>query len=147
MPHGVYTIQNYGTGINCSLSVLFPSTVTLTSINIDSTLTGDQTTRKGCLLAGGRDYVEIRGGHELDPMFMATYIDYCGHYEGSSDENVSSGSLSRQLRVDVGCGNTVLRLVSSGSQENSVSFQLELFVDSNTSLCPRKRLQVEEKNN
>ena len=148
MPHGSYTIQNFGRKINCSVSILFPSTLTLTNLKVGvgnvSEVAGEQEARaqrrderlqRQCSSRGLDDYVEIRGGHDLDPMFMATYNDYCGNFPDLVDE---SNATAREPRVDVGCGNTVMRLVSSGGQHNSVSFQMELFFDTQTSPCTRK---------
>lgn len=149
VPHGSYTIQNFGRKINCSVSILFPSTLTLTHLNVvvkdGSNSSTEQEIRedeKGAILQrqcssrGLDDYVEIRGGHDLDPMFMATYNDYCGIFP---DVVQDSNATARQPRVDVGCGNTVMRLVSSGTQYNSVSFGMELFFDTQTSPCARKK--------
>lgn len=89
-----------------------------------------------CSSRGLSDYVEIRGGHDLDPMFMSKYNDYCGQFQAPIYEE---NETTHRPRVDVGCGNTVMRLVSSGTQENSVSFGLELFFDTQTSPCPRRK--------
>lgn len=96
-----------------------------------------ETLHRQCHDRGLSDYVEIRGGHELDPMFMATFNDYCGIFPDVS-EGSNVNATQRALRVDVGCGNTVMRLVSSGVHVNSVSFQMELFFDTQT--CPRSKI-------
>lgn len=142
MPYGLYTIQNFGRKINCSVSILFPSSLTLSymSIGIPETRNGTMDLRahrpeRQCSSRGLTDYVEIRGGHDLDPMFMSKYNDYCGLFQASTNED---NETTKRPRVDVGCGNTVMRLVSSGTQENKVSFGMTLFFDTQTSPCPRR---------
>ncbi|GFQ73980.1 corticotropin-releasing factor-binding protein [Trichonephila clavata] len=67
---------------------------------------------------GIHDYVEIRGGDGLDPNLMKVAIDYCG-----------LKSLPSAHPISVACGNTAVRLVSSGHFENSVTFSFDIPAD------------------
>lgn len=94
------------------------------------------------------DYVEIRGGDGLDPTEMFTADNYCGHdlMPGELLDNISSishetDSLLPNIashKIDVFCGNTAVRLVSSGKFENSVTVAFTILLDlkSPTLTCP-----------
>ncbi|PRD19816.1 UNVERIFIED_CONTAM: Corticotropin-releasing factor-binding protein [Trichonephila clavipes] len=71
-----------------------------------------------CRKRGIHDYVEIRGGDGLDPNLMKVAIDYCG-----------LNSLPSEHPISVACGNTAVRLVSSGHFENSVTFSFDIPAD------------------
>lgn len=89
--------------------------------------------------------MEIRGGDGLDPAEMFTADNYCGHdlMPGELLGHSKSTSIDFLFRVashkiDVFCGNTAVRLVSSGTYENSVTIAFTILLDlkSPTLTCP-----------
>lgn len=134
-PAGVYTLRNHGRSANCSISIIYPETIQILSTNVGNqryTMPGrymdvETGTLHKCKKRGMSDYVEIRGGDGLDPGMMSVAEDFCG-----------LDSFPRKTTVDIGCGNTAVRLVSSGQFENSVTFQYNFLNDftSLSLLCP-----------
>ncbi|XP_054713089.1 corticotropin-releasing factor-binding protein-like [Uloborus diversus] len=134
-PSGVYTLRNYGQRVNCTMSIIFPETfqILASSVGRHSTpITGrtmDVETGivKKCKKLGLEDYVEVRGGDGLDPSMMSVAEDFCG-----------TDSVPGRSSVDVACGNSAVRLVSSGKFENSVTVSFDLLMDwgSPSLVCP-----------
>ena len=98
-----------------------------------------------CRGSGSLDYVELRGGDGLDPSSMEIAADFCGvdslpgafllssqlHPEKTSltVTSILSSTFSAANKIDILCGNTAIRLVSSGMYQNSVTFSFDLFMD------------------
>lgn len=89
--------------------------------------------------------MEIRGGDGLDPAEMFTADNYCGHdlMPGELDDpsklfNTDSPNPLASHKIDVFCGNTAVRLVSSGKFENSVTVAFTILLDLKTPTltCP-----------
>lgn len=141
----LYTLRNHGRQVNCTASVLFPSSVTLLNMDIgdqqegtlllstNETSEASLTIRKKCRENGCQDYFEVRVGDDLDPLVMSPVANFCGTFNAAL-----LGTPSNATRVDVECGNTAVRLVSSGRRENSVTLLLDLFVDVDSKPCPRR---------
>lgn len=133
-PQGTYTLRNYNRKSNCSISVIFPLSVNIlaTSAGVQSgwpkqTMDFETGLLSKCRKRGLRDYVEVRGGDGLDPNLMKVAIDFCG-----------LKSIPRQQPVTIACGNTAVRLVSSGNFENSVTFSFDIPSDLSSLdlICP-----------
>ncbi|XP_015917862.2 corticotropin-releasing factor-binding protein [Parasteatoda tepidariorum] len=121
-PQGTYTLRNYNRKSNCSISVIFPLSVNIlaTSVGVQSgwpqkTLDIETGLLTKCRKRGIHDYVEIRGGDGLDPNLMKVAVDYCG-----------MRSLPSETPITVACGNTAVRLISSGHFENSITFSFDI---------------------
>lgn len=137
---GFYTLRNYGRPINCSVSILFPEWFRILSLSVGvqrymyprQHINFDVETGslRKCYKRGLSDYVEIKGGNGLDPGMMEVAEDFCG-LDSTPNKNT----------ISVGCGNTAVRLVSSGLYENSVTFQFGLLenFDSLNLACPARR--------
>ncbi|XP_023220069.1 corticotropin-releasing factor-binding protein-like isoform X1 [Centruroides sculpturatus] len=142
-PAGVYTLRNHGRPANCSISIIYPETIQILSTNVGNqryTMHGrymdvETGTLHKCKKRGMADYVEIRGGDGLDPGLMSVAEDFCGL---DSFPNIYLYSIKGKNTVDIGCGNTAVRLVSSGQYENSVTFEYSILSDfsSLSLLCP-----------
>ncbi|XP_054716565.1 corticotropin-releasing factor-binding protein-like [Uloborus diversus] len=124
-PQGTYTLRNSGRQSNCSVSVIFPLSINLLSVSIGVQRSGRQRTREfetglfsKCGKSGLRDWMEIRGGDGLDPQMMRVATDFCG-----------VSKMPRSRPVSVACGNTAVRLVSSGRYDNSVTFTFDIPAD------------------
>nr|XP_042908800.1 corticotropin-releasing factor-binding protein [Parasteatoda tepidariorum] len=134
-PSGVYTLRNYGEKVNCTMSIIFPETfhILASSVGHQSmpktgrTMDVETGIVKKCKNRGLEDYVEVRGGDGLDPGMMTVAEDFCG-----------LDSLPGRSSVDVACGNSAVRLVSSGMFENSVTVSFNLLMDwgSPSLVCP-----------
>ncbi|RWS29993.1 corticotropin-releasing factor-binding protein-like protein [Leptotrombidium deliense] len=137
-PVGVYTLRNYGQAVNCTISIIFPEKITVLAASVAAEQKVEQSEPsenvfvetgivKDCKQRGLKDYVEIKGGDGLDPGLMMVAEDFCG---------VKSTPSKRE--VDVACGNTAIRLVSSGQYDNSVTIGFDLLLDFSSSslICP-----------
>lgn len=98
--------------------------------------------------------MEIRGGDGLDPAEMFTADNYCGHDMMPGEILLvnpntklahthtypppSNPITLASHKIDVLCGNTAVRLVSSGKFENSVTVAFTILLDlkSPTLTCP-----------
>lgn len=121
-PQGIYTIRNYNRRSNCSISVIFPLSIEIlsTSIGVQNgwpqhTLEYETGLLSKCRKRRIHDFVELRGGDGLDPNLMNLAVDYCG-----------LKSQPKEHPVTIACGNTAIRLVSSGHYENSITFKFDL---------------------
>lgn len=113
---GTYTLRNYGSRSNCSVSFLYPETIQLVEVDVGMTSEVAAPFRETgvvakCKKRGMSDYLEVRGGQGLDPLLMGLVTDVCGL-------DSTAGSVTHR----VGCSHTVVRLVSGGSYYNSVTF-------------------------
>ncbi|CAL1287070.1 unnamed protein product [Larinioides sclopetarius] len=137
-PSGVYTLRNYGQRVNCTMSIIFPETFQILASSVGThsmpitgrTMDVETGIVKKCKKLGSEDYVEVRGGDGLDPSMMTVAEDFCGM--DSVPEFLGRSS------VDVACGNSAVRLVSSGKFENSVTVSFDLLMDwgSPSLVCP-----------
>jgi len=96
--------------------------------------------RKQCKENGCTDYFEVRGGQDLDPLLMSPVVNFCGSFDSSN-----SGIPVNGTKIDVGCGNTAVRLVSSGKTDNSVTIFLDIFLEFDKSPCPRRTRRATRK--
>ncbi|CAI9727859.1 corticotropin-releasing factor-binding protein-like [Octopus vulgaris] len=132
---GTYTLKNYGIKMNCSFSFIFPSIIKTVAVNVGITstmnfinipqrreslqsffrkqLTPSLKYNSQCMKRGGSDYFQLKTGDGLDPRFMQyTSTSICGT---SRYNRYNPGVL-------LGCGHSVVRMVSSGNYYNSVTF-------------------------
>lgn len=102
-----------------------------------------------CQKRGRDDYVELLGGYGLDPNQMQLAEDMCGVRTASScKSSLENGKYSKnklfipfslfplplfsdKRKFTLHCPNTAVRLVSSGSYDNSVEFAFN-FLDAQT---------------
>lgn len=133
-PQGVYTLRNYNRKSNCSISVIFPLSISIlaSSIGMQSSwppqnFDVETGLVSKCHKRGLNDFVEVRGGDGLDPAQMNVVADYCGLQ-----------SIPSSKAMTVVCGNTAVRLVSSGRYENSITFSFDLPTDFSSPdfICP-----------
>ncbi|XP_013385648.1 corticotropin-releasing factor-binding protein [Lingula anatina] len=110
---GVYTLYNYGRRINCTFSIIYPEAVQILSLNVGNAgrTFGETGLITKCAERGSEDYVEFRDGVGLSPMKMNAVMNVCGlHPMPEAD------------KIPLPCQNSVVRLVSSGEYQNSVTF-------------------------
>ncbi|KFM62210.1 Corticotropin-releasing factor-binding protein, partial [Stegodyphus mimosarum] len=117
------------------MSIIFPETFQILASSVGSqsmpitgrTMDVETGIVKKCKKRGLEDYVEVRGGDGLDPSMMSVAEDFCG-----------MDSVPGRSSVDVACGNSAVRLVSSGRFENSVTVSFDLLMDwgSPSLICP-----------
>lgn len=114
---GVYTMKNYGERRNCTTSIIYPEHIHV--LNVDVGVSSDKApfeaeiglTDKCMNLAGG-DYVQVLNGNGLDTAMMTTKGLFCG-----LDSSESSA------KFILTCQHSVVRMVSSGEYQNTVTFQ------------------------
>ncbi|XP_053203828.1 corticotropin-releasing factor-binding protein-like [Panonychus citri] len=133
-PQGVYTIKNFGRKTNCSVSIMFPESFQIISTDIgvrvkegDSNSNVNNNTietglMRECKTIGVSDYAEIIGGDGLDTDIMNVAGEFCG-----------LEFLSGKIKVDIACGNTAVRMVSSGRYENSITIAFDLITQFSSS--------------
>ena len=105
MGDGTYNLSNFGRRINCTISVLFPTSFRLNSYQIGSEfLEGSNEVGIECMFHGlphsfvrfdqcvnesiseqRNDYMKIRGGDGLDSHLMTTIETICGLSNGTSE--------------------------------------------------------------
>uniref|UniRef100_A0A2P2I7J3 Corticotropin-releasing factor-binding protein-like n=2 Tax=Hirondellea gigas TaxID=1518452 RepID=A0A2P2I7J3_9CRUS len=138
---GVFTLRNHGTRINCSLAAVFPASISLLQLSVGvPAIRGIRRAAPNrfietgvmhrCSKRGLEDEVVVGGSLGLDVSNMVVEDDICG-----LDSN------PRGRPSSVLCEVSVVRLISSGNTENSVTVavsQLQ-FEDPNmipTTVCP-----------
>ncbi|XP_041971195.1 corticotropin-releasing factor-binding protein [Aricia agestis] len=112
---GVYTLRNHGERGNCSVVAVAPAAVRVLDLNVGQTvktslLQLETGTIHHCTKRGLGDYVDVGGAAGLDHTKMEVYDSLCG-----LDSNEGRHA------VFVACEDTVVRLVSSGRYQNSVT--------------------------
>ncbi|XP_032513099.2 corticotropin-releasing factor-binding protein [Danaus plexippus] len=113
---GVYTLRNHGETGNCSLLAVSPATVRVLDLDVGQTvkrnslLEVETGTIHHCTKRGLHDYVDIGGASGLDHTKMEVYDSLCG---------LDSNEARRSMYI--ACEDTVVRLVSSGRYQNSVT--------------------------
>lgn len=120
----VYTLNNYGRKINCSVTTLFPASVSLVAIDVGSTESNPMSRSSSrhhlmthrsasggvvhkCEEKGMPDYLQIGGSSGLDTANMMVTDSVCGKTRDS-----------RTAEETIACGITTVRLVSSGNHRN-----------------------------
>ncbi|KAF6206516.1 hypothetical protein GE061_017749 [Apolygus lucorum] len=106
----VYTLRNYGRNANCSLTALFPVSVSLLSLSVGITMTGsnfkvETGTMKKCQETGHKDYLEISGGIDFAVPKVLAGANLCGldSYPGQISETVLCGVSSVTLYSSGDC--------------------------------------------
>ncbi|XP_045446807.1 corticotropin-releasing factor-binding protein [Melitaea cinxia] len=113
---GVYTLRNHGETGNCSMLAVSPTAVRVLDLNIGQsikkgTLLNVETgTISRCTKRGLVDYADIGGASGLDHTKMEIYDSICG---------LDSNEAHRPILI--ACEDTVVRLVSSGRYQNSIT--------------------------
>ncbi|XP_050343483.1 corticotropin-releasing factor-binding protein [Nymphalis io] len=113
---GVYTLRNHGETGNCSMIAVSPATVRVLDLNIGQsikrgTLLDVETgTISHCTKRGLVDYADIGGASGLDHTKMEIFDSICG---------LDSNEAHRLMLI--ACEDTVIRLVSSGRYQNSIT--------------------------
>ncbi|XP_014663083.1 PREDICTED: corticotropin-releasing factor-binding protein-like [Priapulus caudatus] len=123
LPNGHYSLRNWGRALNCSFSMIYPERVRVRELTVgerEYTGVAAQVRRSPilgqCAKRGMKDYVEFRAGNGLDPKKMGYSFQMCG----------VATATTKKLEVPLGCGNSVVRLVSSGDFYNSVDFEFAI---------------------
>ncbi|KAL1505678.1 hypothetical protein ABEB36_005184 [Hypothenemus hampei] len=144
-----YTLRNYERRSNCSITSLFPSAVRILSLNVGITPTRERgiefetgilhKVRFECHKRGLDDYVQIGGSSGLDNRNMKIADSVCG-------------LSSRPARhVDyVNCGTTIVRLISSGAYDNSITLSFNAITENDipdymSVVCEPNDLPLEKK--
>ncbi|XP_064119163.1 corticotropin-releasing factor-binding protein-like [Macrobrachium nipponense] len=121
---GVYTLRNHGRRSNCSITAIFPASVSLLqlAVGINGAIVPNRAVETGvlsrCQKRGARDYVQIGGGHGLDTSSMEVEDSVCG-----LDSN------PRIPTSHIFCGMTTVRMVSSGLTDNSITVAITQLSD------------------
>merc|ERR1712137_1465636 len=131
----IYTLTNRGRSVNCSVTTLFPASVSVISLDVGTSSPRHPSfhpttgiTHK-CQEKGMADYLEIGGSFGLDTTNMMTADTVCGV---SRDKKSSEETIA--------CGTTTVRLVSSGRYHNVATISIrsagEEDLLSSSFLCP-----------
>ncbi|ODN06056.1 Corticotropin-releasing factor-binding protein [Orchesella cincta] len=116
---GIFTLENYGRNVNCSVMTIFDAKIRIMYMNTGLHRSGVKTfshsprLQKGiyhkCAKMGMEDFVQIGGSSGLDTTKMETIDEVCGY---------QPHALSKSMTIF--CGMTTIRLVSSGKHSNKV---------------------------
>ncbi|XP_071825608.1 corticotropin-releasing factor-binding protein-like isoform X2 [Apostichopus japonicus] len=142
-PSGMYTIRNYGANRNCSFSVIYPIHVSVVEMAI-----GQEQNEATLKCTESEDYVEFLAGNYLDNSYMRQDAILCGaagHVNSVVSEDRRSGAAATSpntphtppltdvlhlssacthgLNINLNCQNSVVRLVSGGNQDNSLTIE------------------------
>lgn len=115
----IYTLRNYGKRVNCSLSTLFPAAVNTVALDVGVTpsiqrgIQLETGTIHKCQKRGLDDYVEVGGSLGLDNRYLQVADSFCG-----------LNSKPGKYPETVLCETTTVRMVSSGSFDNSATVHL-----------------------
>ncbi|XP_045619980.1 corticotropin-releasing factor-binding protein [Procambarus clarkii] len=121
---GVYTLRNHGRRSNCSITTIFPATVSIVqlAVGINGVAIPNRAVETGvlsrCEKRGSRDYVQIGGASGLDVTKMEVEDSVCG-----MDSN------PRLPASHIVCGMTTARMVSSGLTDNSITLAISQISD------------------
>jgi len=120
---GLFTLQNHGKAMNCSLTtLLFPANFELRAMAVGP-FTSSRYRRETDAVSQGLstncdpDFVELGGSAELDSSHLVTSHTLCG----------TQNSPGKGLTVL--CGSSTVRLVSSGEYDNSVTVLVKAATD------------------
>lgn len=113
---GIHTLKNYGSRRNCSISIIYPETVELASVDVgvtskETVVVADYGISSKCVTSHGADFVQVMGGNSFELSAKENTGIICGLKS-------NTGSLG----TVVGCQHSVVRLVSSGNFYNTVTF-------------------------
>ncbi|CAL1676542.1 unnamed protein product [Lasius platythorax] len=119
-----FTLRNYGKRINCTLMAVYPGTVQVIALEVGSIspshsvarMTETGTLRK-CDTMSPQDQVQIGGSRDLDTTKLDVIDSICG-IDSKSD-------IKESVPYDV----TVVRLISSGYCDNSVTVAIRSIID------------------
>ncbi|XP_050504598.1 corticotropin-releasing factor-binding protein isoform X3 [Diabrotica virgifera virgifera] len=120
----IYTLHNYGRRTNCSLSTLFPASVSIEALNVgvtpvlDRGIQQETGTIHKCQKRGLEDYVEVGGSLGLDNKHLQVADSFCG-----------LNSTPGRYAETIACDTTTVRLVSSGAFDNSVTIKMRQLTD------------------
>ncbi|KAG5309345.1 CRHBP protein, partial [Acromyrmex insinuator] len=117
-----FTLRNYGRRINCTLVAVYPGVVQIIALGIGGSSHGVvHTTETGtlhkCDARSPRDQVQIGGSHGFDTIKFDVIDSICGID--------SKPDIKELVAYDV----TVVRLLSSGYYDNSVTVAISPIVD------------------
>ncbi|XP_050398218.1 corticotropin-releasing factor-binding protein [Patella vulgata] len=119
MEFGILTLKNYGERANCSISIIYPEKIYL--VDVDVGVSSEQPSVKPtsglsvqCSANGKPDYVELLYGDGLDTDLMGRKMAFCG-----------LRATAAKRGIPMGCQHSVVRLVSSGSFYNSITFSFQ----------------------
>ncbi|XP_076045443.1 corticotropin-releasing factor-binding protein [Oratosquilla oratoria] len=120
---GVYTLRNHGKRVNCSITTIFPASVSLLQLSVGAVgRVPNRAFETGvlyrCEKRGVSDYVQIGGGMTLDSSQITVEDSLCG-----LDSN------PRVRTSHILCGMTTVRLVSSGLSHNSATVAIQQLSD------------------
>ncbi|KAM5264370.1 corticotropin-releasing factor-binding protein [Ctenodactylus gundi] len=108
-PSGRFTLVVPHKHRNCSFSIIYPVMIKIADLALGH-LHGLQQKKPSVGCGGTGDFVELLGGNGLDPSKMAPLADLCYPFHGPA-------------QMQIGCDNTVVRMVSSGKHINRVTFE------------------------
>ncbi|XP_072753625.1 corticotropin releasing hormone binding protein [Anoplolepis gracilipes] len=118
-----FTLRNYGRRINCTLMAMYPGTVQVIALGVGGTsshgvarMTETGTIHK-CDTKSPQDQVQIGGTRNLDTTNIDVIDSICGID--------SKPNIKEPVPYDV----TVVRLISSGYCDNSVTVAMRLLID------------------
>ncbi|XP_018052772.1 PREDICTED: corticotropin-releasing factor-binding protein [Atta colombica] len=119
-----FTLRNYGRRINCTLVAVYPGVVQIIALGIGGSSHGVvHTTETGtlhkCDTRSPRDQVQIGGSRGFDTIKLDVIDSICGID--------SKPDIKELVAYDV----TVVRLLSSGYYDNSVTVAISPIVDNN----------------
>ncbi|KAK7469659.1 hypothetical protein BaRGS_00036329 [Batillaria attramentaria] len=124
-----FTLKNYGLRRNCTVQVAFPVNVLLLSVDVKATSivnTGESQVEGlsvNCAGPAGADLAALQFGLGLDTSYFDTRMAFCG-----------LRSKAARRSVTLACGNSAVRLQSSGLYYNTVTFQVAPPSDADTQL-------------
>ncbi|CAN7983384.1 unnamed protein product, partial [Ixodes hexagonus] len=131
----VYTLRNYGRRVNCSAAFIFPMNFRILATSIGSQgFSGSTNTEletgliTKCKKRGMQDYAQFLGGNGISTAGMLIVEDICG-LDSTASEVLVSFCVSGKKAIQIPCGSTAVRLVSSGRYEDSLTFGYEPIIE------------------
>ncbi|KAK8721991.1 hypothetical protein OTU49_012415 [Cherax quadricarinatus] len=121
---GVYTLRNHGRRTNCSITTIFPASVSIIqlAVGVNGGAVPNRAIETGvlsrCEKRGSLDYVQLGGGQGLDVTKLEVEDSVCG-----LDSN------PRMPPSHILCGMTTVRMVSSGLTDNSITLAISQITD------------------
>lgn len=137
--NSVYTLRNYGRRVNCTAAFIFPMNFRILATSIGSQTfpgSGNAELETGiitkCRKRGVQDYAEFLGGSGLGIEGMMLIQDVCG-----------LDSVPSKRAIQIPCGTTAVRLVSTGRFEDSITFGYEPIIErERVHLCSKALVTV-----
>uniref|UniRef100_A0A8C7YZ63 Corticotropin-releasing factor-binding protein n=1 Tax=Oryzias sinensis TaxID=183150 RepID=A0A8C7YZ63_9TELE len=106
-PEGSYTMVIPQQRRNCSFSILYPVAIDISEYSLGRHSSFPKRIMPGC--TESEDFVQLLGGNGIDTSKLLPITDICTSFTGPT-------------HMKIGCDNTVVRMVSSGSFVSRVSF-------------------------